>query len=260
LIDEVDVFFGQSFYGNLYQPSLVVKDECIQNLIKFIWEQRKNNVNYQMVYDSEQFKACLKEVPNFKELLIEGIKDMLFDVKEIDKHKDYIVEKERIGYLNGDQYVFNAQMGYLTQFAYIREHADSSISEDSLKQNLGLRVNCGAYSFAKIPEKFRLILGVTGTLQNVTETQRDIISRKYKILEETYMPSVFGKSNLRYNHKDNFIVVSKKEYWSRIRKEIDTQLQGINGVKNSRAALVIFENERALKEFQLSVHCQEIRT
>ena len=101
---------------------------------------------------------------------------------------------------------------------------------------------------------------MTGTLQNVTETQRDIISRKYKILEETYMPSVFGKSNLRYNHKDNFIVVSKKEYWSRIRKEIDTQLQGINGVKNSRAALVIFENERALKEFQLSVHCQEIRT
>ena len=164
------MFFGQSFYGNLYQPSLVVKDECIQNLIKFIWEQRKNNVNYQMVYDSEQFKACEKEVPNFKELLIEGIKDMLFDVKEIDKHKDYIVEKERIGYLNGDQYVFNAQMGYLTQFAYIREHADSSISEDSLKQNLGLRVNCGAYSFAKIPEKFRLILGVTGTLQNVTET------------------------------------------------------------------------------------------
>jgi hypothetical protein len=55
-----------------------------------------------MVIKSEQFKACEQEVPNFKELLIEGIKDMLFDIKEIDKHKDYIVEKERIGYLNGD--------------------------------------------------------------------------------------------------------------------------------------------------------------
>jgi hypothetical protein len=55
-------------------------------------------------------------------------------------------------------------MGYLTQFAYIREHGESSISEDSLRKNLGLRVNCGAYSFAKIPEKFNLILGVTGSL------------------------------------------------------------------------------------------------
>ena len=61
-------------------------------------------------------------------------------------------------------------MGYLTQFAYIREHEAANVSEDALDQNLGLKVSCGAYSFAKIPGKFRLILGVTGTLQNVTET------------------------------------------------------------------------------------------
>ena len=33
---------------------------------------------------------------------------MLFDIKDIDNHSNYIVDKERIGYLNGDQYVFNA--------------------------------------------------------------------------------------------------------------------------------------------------------
>jgi len=115
--------------------------------------------------------------------------------------------------------------------------------------NLGLRINCGAYSFAKIPETFNLILGVTGTLQNVTETQREIITKVYKILEETHMPSVFGKSNLQYNHKDNFIVVSKKEHLSRVRKEIDTQLQGRNGVKNARSVLVVFENERTIRDF-----------
>jgi hypothetical protein len=99
-----------------------VKDKCIQDLIKFIWEQRANNLSFSTVYTSEQFKACEAEVPNFKELLMEGVKDMLFDVKEIDNHKEYIVDKERIGYLNGDQYVFTASLGYLTQFAYIREH------------------------------------------------------------------------------------------------------------------------------------------
>ena len=35
-------------------------------------------------------------------LLKEGIKEMLFDLKEIDNHTQYIVDKERIGYLNGD--------------------------------------------------------------------------------------------------------------------------------------------------------------
>ena len=58
LIDEVDVFFGSSFYGNIYQPKLVVKDKCIQDLIKFIWEERQNNLTYDTVYNSEQFKAC----------------------------------------------------------------------------------------------------------------------------------------------------------------------------------------------------------
>jgi len=57
------------------------------------------------------------------------------------------------------------------------------------------------------------------------------------------MPSVFGKSNLRYNHKDNFIVVNQEEFGSRIRKEIDTQFNGTNGVPNTRAVLVIFEHE-----------------
>jgi hypothetical protein len=58
LIDEVDVFFGSSFYGNIYQPCLVVKDSCIQTLIKFIWAERANNLSFNTIYNSEQFKAC----------------------------------------------------------------------------------------------------------------------------------------------------------------------------------------------------------
>ena len=74
------------------------------------------------------------------------------------------------------------------------------------------------------------------------------------------MPSVFGKSNLRYNHGDNFIIVTKKEHFQRIRKEIDTQLQGKIGVKNARSVLVVFENERLITDFHQSIHCQEIKS
>lgn len=89
---------------------------------------------------------------------------MLFSLKEAGNHSNYIIENDKIGYLNGDSFAFNAQMGYLTQFAYLREFDSSRVTENALKMNLGLRINCGSYSFAKIPETFNLILGVTGTL------------------------------------------------------------------------------------------------
>ena len=76
-----------------------MKYKCIKDLIKFIWVQRANNLNFSTVYIREKFKVCEAEVPKFKELLMEGVKDMVFDVKEIENHKEYIVNLERIGYL-----------------------------------------------------------------------------------------------------------------------------------------------------------------
>jgi hypothetical protein len=42
LIDEVDVFFSKDFYGNTYSPSASLRDPTINELIKYIWSQRKN--------------------------------------------------------------------------------------------------------------------------------------------------------------------------------------------------------------------------
>lgn len=47
---------------------------------------------------------------------------MLIYVKRMENHKDYIIKDDKIGYLYEDQYDFNANYGYLTQFAYIREY------------------------------------------------------------------------------------------------------------------------------------------
>lgn len=37
VIDEIDVFFDERFYGKLYCPSINITNENIQNLIKLIW-------------------------------------------------------------------------------------------------------------------------------------------------------------------------------------------------------------------------------
>ena len=41
-IDEVDVFFQDNFYGNIYNPCASLKDNTINDLAKFIWKNKKN--------------------------------------------------------------------------------------------------------------------------------------------------------------------------------------------------------------------------
>ena len=90
---------------------------------------------------------------------------MIFEVNDIDTHRDYLVKNNKIGYKIGDRYQFNAQQGYLTQFAYLREYQAKKVTEDAMKQNLGLLIKCGEFSYAETPKKFDIILGVTGTLE-----------------------------------------------------------------------------------------------
>ena len=41
---------------------------------------------------------------DYKELLEEGLKDMIFEVNEIDNLTNYIVKNNKIGYKIGDSY------------------------------------------------------------------------------------------------------------------------------------------------------------
>jgi hypothetical protein len=40
LIDEVDVFFSDDFYGKTYNPRATIKHPAISALIDYIWQQR----------------------------------------------------------------------------------------------------------------------------------------------------------------------------------------------------------------------------
>jgi hypothetical protein len=42
LIDEVDVFFSESFFGKLYKPLAQITGPEVYALIDYIWENRKN--------------------------------------------------------------------------------------------------------------------------------------------------------------------------------------------------------------------------
>ena len=64
----------------------------------------KSKISFKNVEASQEYKNCELEMGDYKNLLEEGLKDMIFEVKEIDNHTDYIVKNNKIGYKIGDRY------------------------------------------------------------------------------------------------------------------------------------------------------------
>ncbi|UJR17604.1 hypothetical protein I4U23_004500 [Adineta vaga] len=246
LIDEVDVFFSRDFYGNVYTPSASLKDPTITSLVHSIWTQRKLSLNLRRIQMTPEYKACSEQFPKWILLIDEAIKDMLADVQSFESH-DYVVKNNKIGYIEQDNIVYNVVYGYKTLFAYHHEHEKGNISRESLLDNIAIRINCGSFSYAEIPLQFRYIMGVTGTLETLSEPEKKVITEDYKISKETIVPSVFGQNNLRFIEKDDIKIENSDDYFNRIKREIDDRIVGRNSEK--RAILVFFESKVKLMQF-----------
>ena len=118
--------------------------------------------------------------------------------------------------------------------------------------NSGLRVTCGNFSYANIADKFKYIMGVTGTLESISEVQTKIIVNHFKIYEQTFIPSVFGKNNLNFSPIQDVILEDHDEnYKAAIRKQIDNNLY--NAVKGyKRAVIVLINDEKTLLDLYKS--------
>ena len=99
---------------------------------------------------------------------------MLVDVKNYNDPQ-YYCENNCIGYKDQDSYSFNKTVGYRTSFAYIKENALGNISDEKMNENLCITIKCGKFSYAEIPFNFDLILGVTGTLKNLSPFENSIV-------------------------------------------------------------------------------------
>lgn len=79
-------------------------------------------------------------------------------------------------------------------FAYFYENGMKNISDESLNENIYIRIKCGHFSYAEIPRDFKYIMGVTGTLKSLSDPEKDIVEKVYKIENKTFIPSVFGSN------------------------------------------------------------------
>ncbi|CAF0934036.1 unnamed protein product [Adineta steineri] len=244
LIDEVDVFLSDKYYGGVYIPSVYLKDPSVKALLDAIW-QNKTVRSLNAVKSLPAYKTCINKYTNWVFLFDEAIKDMLAALKSY-KSSTYIVHNDKIAYVDGESIADNVVLGYDTVWTYYYENEKGNISKDSLDDNVGILINCGTFSYAEMPHEFVFIGGVTGTLKTLAKVEKKILENVYSITRKTYIPSVYGESNRKYNPSFDVQVVNESEYFMKIFGEIRTICD------LHRSILVFFESEEKLTAFYRS--------
>ncbi|UJR19037.1 hypothetical protein I4U23_022168 [Adineta vaga] len=252
LIDEVDVFLSERFFGGTYSPIKILIDPPIKMLLDSIW-LNKATITLDNVKLLHTYKTCITQYSNWIFLFDEAIKDMLFALQTY-KSLQHIVRNNKIAYVQDERVVDLLIYGYNTIWAYYHEKDLGNITDDSLKANVGLIVNCGIFSYAEMPHSFGYIAGVTGTLRTLAQSEKDILTNIYRVQKNTFMPSVFGASNPTYNSANDVHVVKESEYFLTIYREIDTIR------KANREILVFFESKEKLMRFYYSSELSPIKS
>jgi len=254
LIDEVDVFLSDRYYGGMYVPSLLMSGGHFKAILDYVWSRRgrmnPKGTGYEVQVTIRDFREekvaayneCLAKHGKWQELILEAVKDMIYSLKSfLTMH--YRVEDDTVKYLEGETYVGNIMHGYQTVWTYYHEYEQGKITAAGLVAKTGLILNCGLFSYAEIPSYFKFIAGVTGTLQTLSTGEHDILRKSYGMESQTFMPSVFGENVRNYNPAADIQVVSRADYYDSIKRDIHEK------VKARRAALVFFQSVQELMKF-----------
>mmetsp|Transcript_55824 Transcript_55824/g.116793 ORF Transcript_55824/g.116793 Transcript_55824/m.116793 type:complete len:2524 (-) Transcript_55824:513-8084(-) len=242
LVDEVDVFFTKDFYGSTYNPACDLKHSHISDLIRQIWDEGvTTTITLDVVKGWPVYNNICSAFPSWTFLVDAAITQMVEDLAEFPSHQ-YEVVDGKIGYREQDGIAYNVSDRYLTIFAHIKENKSGRVSEPDMLKNLKILVQCGHFLFAKLPCKFNLVLGVTGTLETLTDTEKDIVCNQYQITRFVIMPSVYGINAVK------MLGITTPSSAVEFSKCIVDEIE-LYSVQNGRAVIVFFQNKEMLVNF-----------
>ncbi|CAL6043161.1 Helicase-related_protein [Hexamita inflata] len=248
MIDEVDVFFNESFYGSSYTPMARVLNPEIKALIDYVWQNRneKNLLRKNEIMKSQVYLNCEISLKGWEELLKQALNNILVDIEQF-QDQQYIVHEGLIGYKDQDTISTKIFYGYKTLFAYYKEVEKQNICDEELQKRICLYFNCGSFSYAEIPKQYTYIIGVTGTLDTVSKPEMKLLTDEYNIKKFSYLPSVYGMNKLNFakDSSDFVKIVEQKEYFICIANEINKKRQNKIGIP----ILVFFETSAKLDLF-----------
>jgi GTPase SAR1 family protein/DNA-binding winged helix-turn-helix (wHTH) protein len=286
LLDEVDVFFSDKFYGRLYRITEFV--EQTQSLVQAVWNERKSYENKSLrstieaLLASTEVKHLQKTFPGFTDELLQlELQKMVATVKyfpttdeniaacaaqELNdalrvctlavEYRDVVwnAETKRLGYVDSATGVpsFDATYSYITAFTYLFVQAMQKydVSDDDLAEHLRLQPVCGGILYSLIPKLYKYTLGMSGTLDCLDGPQRKLLE-EFKLNSFTYLPSTFKKNKI----DDLGIEIhhgSDEEYHSLLLDKIVAQFTA------DRAVLVVFADQEALDSFDKEVKARKV--
>eukprot|EP01087_Luapelamoeba_hula_P010441 TRINITY_DN276_c0_g2_i2.p1 TRINITY_DN276_c0_g2~~TRINITY_DN276_c0_g2_i2.p1 ORF type:complete len:2599 (-),score=378.72 TRINITY_DN276_c0_g2_i2:48-6866(-) len=258
LFDEVDVFFDKEFYGATYNPSTYIRDPCVNQLMEYIWKNRANRTALADVYKQKPYSDLCAKFGALKQIIRNCFDSMVADVASFAKPAYAVTTDDAgrkvIGYNEFGVLMTNITYGYKTAFAYLCEAEKGVVDKKTASDFLGLKINCGQFSYAELPHLFpEGILGVTGTLETLGSTEKTILQEVYNVSRQTIMPSIYGPSNLQFRKiGDTCVLDDKVRYHQKIMSEA---LEAYNA---GRAVLIFFENEKKLKTFAATSYGKDL--
>eukprot|EP01061_Rhynchopus_euleeides_P022327 TRINITY_DN3636_c0_g1_i2.p1 TRINITY_DN3636_c0_g1~~TRINITY_DN3636_c0_g1_i2.p1 ORF type:complete len:2096 (+),score=647.50 TRINITY_DN3636_c0_g1_i2:904-6288(+) len=267
IIDEVDTFIGEDFYGNSYPVLAKIRGETVQALYQYVWGAAKlagsagsAGPTLAAVQRSPEYQACAAQMRGWEVLLEQAVQAMLAAVQ--DPLTGYVVAERPRG--EGMAIGFPAQHGvnfsrccYRTVFAYYIEHDRdaSKITEATRNYYSTLLVQCGVFSYAAIPRQYECILGVTGTLSALTGAERALLQKDYGIAKYSYLPSVYGKNELVFagDTTDGVVIDTRAGHNLALTNEIKKRHE------RGQPVIVFFSGRAAMQEYMGSVQFQQTR-
>eukprot|EP01031_Cornospumella_fuschlensis_P025016 gene25016-30218_t len=262
LVDEVDVFFGKDFYGQTYNQVTKLSTPYVNALIRFIWKERKNDINLRILSATSDYQALVQALPEWKALIDRELQLMCMQVKSFDKIPYiYSAEQDKIGYIEHDSVSYSLTYGYCTVFAYLNELEKGSVRQNNIAafdDHLTMLISCGQFSYANINPD--CIIGVSGTITALTDYEKEVMSR-YKIEQHTFSPSVYGKKNLVFDHVDTGVYLADDK--ADFLKSLVNAINDISRTKDAskkkyRAIIVFFESLSRLEEFRTSEYFRQV--
>eukprot|EP01088_Endostelium_zonatum_P000651 TRINITY_DN108_c0_g1_i1.p1 TRINITY_DN108_c0_g1~~TRINITY_DN108_c0_g1_i1.p1 ORF type:complete len:2468 (-),score=279.40 TRINITY_DN108_c0_g1_i1:30-7379(-) len=246
LIDEVDDFFGPSFQGNHYNPVTLIQDENTFQLVRTIWRDRAV-ITPDQVRQTPCFQNMVKAFPDWEPLFKMEVAKMIREATLYSDNSPQVFNNE-IAYAMHDKLSTDVLHGYKTVFAYFYYNEKGDITDDSLKSHVGLYLGCGSFSFAEIPKSFKVIMGVSGTLEHLTNIEIETLCN-YDFKRLSYAPSIYGLSRRTVEKP---VIIDDKSDW--ILRIVQTVQDKINA---GRAAIIFFSNNEVLSNFEAFVKSKD---
>jgi hypothetical protein len=122
----------------------------------------------------------------------------------------YVIHMESIKYRDNDSITDKISYGYKTVFANCYEYERKAISQLSYNSALKITLNIAPFSYSELPTFFQNILGVSGTVNSMSDYKKEMLKSRYHI-EDTYeIPSIYGDNQ---RTKDDFTIVKNDAYY-----------------------------------------------